>query len=226
MARPASWLGSRTISWRASTRSIWCARAPRRLAARAAAAAPTWHRPAVRTALRPMPRSRRSKRRSAPDRRSNFNDHAVLGRLEREFAAARQHVGAHVGEDKPFRPNLAEPALERRQDHVRLDRLVAHVGFADEQIGLMTDLDQGVGPLGVAGKTDDLTFRLEAEAETGACAIVVDDVVWRHVDGADLAAAADFQLAQSQREAQLQFVRAGESHLDQLGEARFEPWRS
>ena len=50
--------------------------------------------------------------------------------------AARQHVGAHVGEDQPLRPDLAELAFERRQCHVRLDRFVAHVGLADEQIGL------------------------------------------------------------------------------------------
>ena len=51
--------------YRASTRSISCARAPRRSAARAAAAGPTWRRPAARTAARPTPRSRRSRRRSA-----------------------------------------------------------------------------------------------------------------------------------------------------------------
>src|SRR5690349_6041251 len=46
-------------------RSSWCARARKCSAARAAAAAPTWRRPAARKAPRPMRRSPRSLRRSA-----------------------------------------------------------------------------------------------------------------------------------------------------------------
>ena len=47
----------------ASTRSSWCARAPRPSAARAAAAAPTWRRPVVPTRRGPRRRSPRSKAR-------------------------------------------------------------------------------------------------------------------------------------------------------------------
>ena len=64
-ARPASSSASPPISRRASTRSSWCARAPRRWAARAAAAGPTWRRPAAPTAPRPTRRCRRSNRRWA-----------------------------------------------------------------------------------------------------------------------------------------------------------------
>ena len=47
---------------RASTRWNWCARAPKRSAARAAAGGPTWRRPAGPTAPRRTPRCRRSNR--------------------------------------------------------------------------------------------------------------------------------------------------------------------
>ena len=56
-------VGVTAISPRASTRSIWCASPPKRSAARAAAAGPTWRRPAAPMAPRPMRRCRRSKRR-------------------------------------------------------------------------------------------------------------------------------------------------------------------
>src|SRR5579872_1587002 len=147
-ARPASSSASPTIWSRASMRWTWCAKAPKRSAARAAAAAPTWRRPAVPTAQRRTRRWRRSKLRSARKRpvtevsRSlQLDDHAVFGRVERHFGAARQHVIAHVGEDQPLWPDLADVALERRQRHVRGDRLVARIGLADEQIGLAADID-------------------------------------------------------------------------------------
>ena len=57
-----------TISPTRSAPSISCAPAPRRSAARAAAAVPTWRRPAAPTAAEPMRRCRRSRRGSAPRR--------------------------------------------------------------------------------------------------------------------------------------------------------------
>ena len=45
---------------------------------------------------------------------SYFDDHAVLGGLERKFGTAGQHVVAHVREDQPFWADLAKMLLERR----------------------------------------------------------------------------------------------------------------
>ena len=56
-------VGVTATSPRASTRSNWCARAPKRSAARAAAAGPTWRRPAGPMAPRLTRRCRRSSRR-------------------------------------------------------------------------------------------------------------------------------------------------------------------
>ena len=61
--------GDRRPHWRASTRSNWCGAARPRSAARAAAAGPTWRRPAGRKAARARKRSPRSKRRCATRRR-------------------------------------------------------------------------------------------------------------------------------------------------------------
>src|SRR5437588_6238210 len=63
MARPASWSASPPISPRAITPSIWRASPRSCSAARAAAAVPTWRRPAAPTAPRQAPRSQRLKRR-------------------------------------------------------------------------------------------------------------------------------------------------------------------
>src|SRR6185503_14709945 len=48
---------------RDSTRSNWCARAPKRSVARVAAAGPTWRRPVAPMGPRPTRRCRRSSRR-------------------------------------------------------------------------------------------------------------------------------------------------------------------
>src|ERR1700733_10034303 len=103
----------------------------------------------------------------------NLDEHSVFGGLERELAPTREHVVAHVGEDKSLRPNLREMAFERRQGHVGGDRLVPRVGLADEQIRFVADIDDSIGPLGVARKGDHFALRLETKAETGTGAVVV-----------------------------------------------------
>ena len=81
--------------------SIWCASAPRRSAARAAAAGPTWRRPAAPRPTRPMPRWQRSRRRWQPEERGGHTSIAL------PFAALRsqtlmlslsKHEGRHRGE--------------------------------------------------------------------------------------------------------------------------------
>src|ERR1700680_3995587 len=61
--------------------SIWYARAPRRLAAKAAAAGPIWRRPAVRMHRKQMPRWRRSKRHSADDCRICVREDAAMAEI-------------------------------------------------------------------------------------------------------------------------------------------------
>src|SRR5436309_11419465 len=80
MARPASWSASPPISPRAITPSIWHASPRSCSAARAAAAGPTWRRPAAPTAPRPVLRSQRSKRRwPRPKSLALFQEHVVRG---------------------------------------------------------------------------------------------------------------------------------------------------
>jgi hypothetical protein len=121
---------------------------------------------------------------------------------------------------------LAEMALERRQRHVGGERLVACVGLADEQVGFVADLDQRIGPFGVAGERDHLALGFQTESEAGTGAVVVHDVEGGHPDGAEFIASADFQFLQRQRKAQIEFLGTGKAHLHDFRVARFETGRS
>src|SRR3977135_1596773 len=59
--------------------SNWCARAPKRWAARVAAGGPTWRRLAARMAPRRMRRSRRSKKRWAAPKAHPIGEGAMRG---------------------------------------------------------------------------------------------------------------------------------------------------
>src|SRR3984957_1366529 len=102
------------------------------------------------------------------------------------------------------------------------DRLVSHVGFANKEIGFAPDIDERIGPLGVAGKADDLFLCLEAKAEAWPGAVVVHDVERRHPDRTDFRAPADLQLSQRQRKAQLHCLCTGKGCLHQFGKSRLE----
>ena len=152
-ARPASWSASPTIWSSASMPSTWCARAPKRSAARAAAAGPTWRRPAVPTRRKRMPRWRRSKRHSADDCRICVREDAAMAEI---------HFTSHLRNLVPDGPLSASgvtvgEALENLvagQPHVRgyvLDdqgRLRKHVCiFADgERLAHDSALSRRIGP--------------------------------------------------------------------------------
>ena len=87
------------------------------------------------------------------------------------------------------------------------DRLVAHIGFANEQVGVAADVDQRFGPLRVARESDDLAFGFEAKAETRTGAIVMHDVKGGDVEIADRAAPADLQFLQRHRKRPLHGLR-------------------
>ena len=89
------------------------------------------------------------------------------------------------------------------------DRLVAGVGLANEKVGLVADVDQRIGPFGVAGKSDHLAFGLEAEPETRSGAIIMHDVEGCYPQAADLAALADLQFLKQQSESQIEILVPG-----------------
>jgi hypothetical protein len=156
---------------------------------------------------------------------SQLDDHAVCGGFVGHLGAARQHVVAHMGEHEALRPDLAEMLLQERQRHVSLNRLVARISLADEEVGFASDLDQHIGPFRIAGKGDDLAFDFEAEAEAGPGAIVMHDMKRRHARGADLAALADFKLDEVQGKVQLHRPGAGEAAFHHVGKACFQSGR-
>ena len=162
------------------------------------------------------------KPRSAPELK--LDNHAVLGGFERKLGAVRQHVVAHVREDQALWPDLAEVPFERRQRHVRGDRLIARVGLADEEIRLVPDIDDRVGPFGVAGESDHLAFGFEAKSEARSGAVVVHDVKRRDPQRAHLGALADLQLSQAQRELQIQILGAGKAGLHDAGDSAILDW--
>jgi hypothetical protein len=116
--------------------------------------------------------------------------------------------------------------FQRGQSHVRIDRLVARIGFTDEQVGVASDVDDGVGPLRVAGIGDGLAFDLAAIAQTRTGALVVHNANRRHLHAGNLVALADLDFVQCQREDELQVRRAGIGALHHFGVTRFEAGRS
>ena len=137
----------------------------------------------------------------------------------------RQHVVAHMGEDQPLRPNFSEMLLKQSQRHVPGDRLVARIGFTDEQVGVAADLDQRFRPLRIAGESDDLAFGFEAEAETGPGAVVMHDVKGGDVEISDRAALADLQFLQRHRKRPLHGLRSRKGDIHDLTVARLQARR-
>ena len=120
---------------RASTRSIWCGSAPRRWAARAAAAVPTWRRPAAPTPPRPRPRSPRWKAppsrwrgrspaaqrsRSALGYAGSHSTSPPTGRSERR-ACQRRFVGT-IAQRGEHRPGIGERVAGAHQMRARRAR--------------------------------------------------------------------------------------------------------
>src|SRR5262249_44087345 len=154
-----------------------------------------------------------------------LDHHPVLGGLEREFGPAREHVVAHVGQDEPLWPDLPEVPFERRQGHVRGDGLVARVSLADKEIRLVPDINDRVGPFGIAGEGDYLAFGLEAKSEARSGAVVVHHMVRRDPKPTDVGTLADFQFLQMQGKSEVQIFGARKSRLHEARIARFKTWR-
>ena len=122
--------------------------------------------------------------------------------------------------------DLVEMGFEQRQRHVGRDRLIACVGLAYEKVCAIADVDQRIGPFGVAGKGDHLAFGLEAESETRSGAVVMYDVEWSYAQPADIVVLANLEFRELQREPQVQILRAREASLHEAGKARLEAGRS
>src|ERR1700723_2173074 len=106
-----------------------------------------------------------------------------------------------------------------------LDRFVTRLSLADKQVGFAADIDQCVGPFGVAGKGDDLALDLEAQPEAWAGTVVVHHVKRRNLDARRFAAFSDIEFGKVQRKFVPKVFGAGETCLHNSSKAALEARR-
>ena len=113
--------------------------------------------------------------RSRPQRLDD--DHlAVLGRVDLELREAPEDVVAQVRQHQPTATEPIAPVAQRPVIEVGWDRLVEGGGFADEKVAPPGDVDQRIGPLGVAGVGDRLALDGDAVGVRRRVARVEDRV--------------------------------------------------
>src|SRR6266545_1024466 len=101
-------------------------------------------------------------------------DLAVAGALDFDFAAAAEHVFTHVRQDDPTTAQSRKLLVQGRVVEVILDPLLEEIGLADEHVCPPYDVQQRVGPLGVAGVGDDPAAALDPEGKGWRTAGVPD----------------------------------------------------
>ena len=100
---------------------------------------------------------------------SQFDSHTI----ERDLAACKrvsvspEHVGRHVREDDAFGANQWELFAKRRKSEVEGNRTFERVSLGDEQIRGARSIEEFVGPLRVAGVSDDATIALDVAGRLG-----------------------------------------------------------
>src|SRR5579884_506108 len=146
------------------------------------------------------------------------SDHlTVLRGLELHLIEPRQHLLAHVREHDPVTLKQGEVLGERPVVEMARRVRFEEVAFAHEQVEAARDLEQDVGPLGVAGVRYHLAAVLDSERIRRRAATVLDPVGADH-GGTALAPLALDVLDESQRERQLLLEPTGIQRLEHLAQ--------